>query len=224
MKWSLTRAHTGINRTGPASAIPAPNTVDIIADGICGAAACRLAAASYDRCMAAARTSWPRALPRTYVVGKHAAAAEQCGFAYNSGGSAPRPCASVPHCALRFSLAKQRQRSAHSRARTDVVRTARGQYGSNATSEIPEIDYRNTIPHWPTPLWPPRSAAPRAHCPRGTWWRGASSPRALLSQGGPAAAAVGVFFDRLACGAWLRILSSLRSCSCGIERDQGLSM
>ena len=40
---------------------------------------------------------------------------------------------------------------------------------SLASSEILEIDYCNTIPHWPTPIWLPRATAPWAHCPRRTW-------------------------------------------------------
>ena len=111
----------------------------------------------------------------TYVVGNHAAAAEHRGFTYISGVSTPchRALLRAP-CAGSKTAPQQRA--------SDVTHHAlRGQYWSLASSEIPEIDDCNTIPHSLAPPRPPRAAAPWAHCPRRTWWRGVASPRALLS-------------------------------------------
>ena len=75
---------------------------------------------------------------------------------------------------------------------------------SLASSKIPEIDYCNTIPHQPTPPWLPRATAPWAQCRRRTWWRGAASPRALLSPASAAAAAAAGIDSRPA----------MRTCAC----------
>ena len=88
---------------------------------------------------------------------------------------------SVPPCLTARTMCWVKNSAPAQRASDVTHHALRGQYWSLASSEIPEIDDCNTIPHSLAPPRPPRAAAPWAHCPRRTWWRGVASPRALLS-------------------------------------------